>query len=199
MYSQNNEEKYILEHFKGAVGTFLDLGAYDGLDLSNTRALMERSWGGVCVEPHPEIFNRLKENCKDFPFVFVYKCAIGIKNGKSKLNANDTYYSTLLDNELKRWDGTFEFNLAECEVYNWLTFKKALIQTTFDFINIDCEGLDYEILTQINLDEVKCKMICVETNGIETEKYIHYVNQFKGFSVLTINAENLIMARNEFL
>ena len=41
MYSQNQEEKYILKHFKDKQGTFLDLGAYDGKELSNTRALVE--------------------------------------------------------------------------------------------------------------------------------------------------------------
>ena len=40
------------EFFKG---TFLDLGAYDGVDLSNTRALTELGWAGVCIEPNPVI------------------------------------------------------------------------------------------------------------------------------------------------
>jgi len=195
MYSQNSEQQYILDHFKGKTGTFLDLGAYNGIDLSNTRALMELGWAGVCVEPHPTIFSSLKENCKNFPLVFCYKCAIGTKNGVFNLHANDTYYSTLVESELKRWEGQYEFKEMECLVWDWKTFKRALVHTTFEFISIDCEGLDYEILTQIDLDEVGCKMICIETNGIETEKYIKYISQFEGFEVLVINAENLIMVR----
>jgi hypothetical protein len=38
-------------------------------------------------------------------------------------------------------------------------------------------------------------MVCVETNGKETQKYIDYINKFKGFKVIHVNAENLIMAR----
>ena len=51
-YSQNDEEKVILGWFrdkKKKVGRFLDVGAYTGLELSNTRALMEKGWSGVCV------------------------------------------------------------------------------------------------------------------------------------------------------
>ena len=50
MYSQNNEEEIILNFFKEKKGIFLDLGAYDGIGLSNTRALAEKGWKGVCVE-----------------------------------------------------------------------------------------------------------------------------------------------------
>ena len=44
MYSQNEEEKYILEAIGEQVGIFLDIGAYDGETRSNTLALVEREW-----------------------------------------------------------------------------------------------------------------------------------------------------------
>lgn len=193
MYSQNNEEEIVLNYFNDNVGTFLDLGAYNGIDLSNTRALLEKGWQGVLVEPHPEIFKKLKENCKGFA-IHLFEYAVGEQNGTFELNANDTYYSTLKESETKRWKGEFEFLKTTCKV---LTFENLIALSplkTFDFISIDCEGIDYEILTQINLDEVGCKMICIETNGIETQKYIDYISNF-GFNVIAINAENLIMAR----
>lgn len=61
MYSQNQEEKYILNHFKDKQGTFLDLGAYNGKELSNSRALVELGWAGCCVEPHPTICAELEK------------------------------------------------------------------------------------------------------------------------------------------
>jgi len=194
MYSQNNEEEIVLNYFNDNVGTFLDLGAYNGIDLSNTRALVEKGWQGVLVEPHPQIFRKLEENCKEFKGVHLFECAIGEQDGTFELNANDTYYSTLKESEIERWKSEYKFSKTTCSV---LTFKKLLdlsIIKTFDFISIDCEGVDYEILTQINLDEVCCKMICIETNGVETQKYINYISNF-GFNVVAINAENLIMAR----
>jgi len=208
MYSQNNEELYITKHFEmlensgvPITKTFLDLGAYDGLDLSNTRRLMELGWSGMCVEPHPEIFKKLVVNCDSFPLVLFCPYALGEKNGFAEFNANDTYYSTLKESELKRWQNhDFKFSPITVEVVDFERFyNKVSFFKTYDFISIDCEGLDYEILTQINLDKVGCYMVCVETNGIETEKYIHYINKFKGFGVLTINAENLIMGRTNIV
>ena len=206
MYSQNNEEHYILKHFETlaklnipTTKTFLDLGAYDGLDLSNTRRLMELGWSGMCVEPNPDIFMKLVVNCDAFELVKFCPYAIGEKNGLAELKANDTYYSTIKESEILRYkNGEINFKPITVEVVDFETFyTKVSPFKTYDFISIDCEGLDYEILTQIDLDKVGCLMVCVETNGIETEKYIHYINNFKGFSVQTINAENLIMARND--
>ena len=196
MYSQNQEEKYILNHFKDKQGTFLDLGAYDGKELSNTRALVELGWAGCCVEPHPTICAELEKNCLGFDKVFCFEIAIGKANGIFQLNANPTYYSTLIDSEMERWKNTdFEFKPIDVEVFDFKTFQSISPYNTYDFISIDCEGLEIDILYQMDLDKLQCKMICVETNGKETQKYIDYISTFKGFKVVHVNAENLIMAR----
>ena len=80
-------------------------------------------------------------------------------------------------------------------MFDFKTFQSISPYNTYDFISIDCEGLDYDVLSQIDLDKVKCNMICVETNGKETQKYIDYISTFKNFKVVHVNAENLIMAR----
>lgn len=196
MYSQNNEEEIILNFFKDKKGIFLDLGAYDGIDLSNTRALAEKGWKGVCVEPNSNIFIKLKENYKNNLDVFCFEFAIGEFDGKTKFHNNDTYYSTIKESELERWvNEPFKFNLEEVNILTFSSFLNISPLKIFNFINIDCEGVDYEILKQINLDEISCELICVETNSKETEKYIKYINQYKNFEVLHINAENLLMGR----
>lgn len=196
MYSQNNEEEIILNFFKEAKGSFLDLGAYDGIDLSNTRALAERGWKGVCVEPNSNIFIKLKENYKNNLDIFCFPFAIGEFDGKTKFHNNDTYYSTIKESELDRWVGTsLSFNTEEVDVLTFSSFLNLSPLKTFNFISIDCEGVDYEILRQINLNEISCELICVETNGKDTNKYIEYIKQYNDFKILHINAENLIMGR----
>jgi FkbM family methyltransferase len=195
-YSQNMEQDYILAHFKDKKGTFLDLGAYDGKDLSNTRALMELGWDGICFEPNPDIFEKLAENCMQFKNVLCYEMAVGELDGTFQMQMNDTYYSTLKESEVERWKTTdFKFSSVDVEVIRFDTFMLTSPYKTFNFITVDCEGVDYEVLTQIDLDAVGCEMVCVETNGKETQKYIDYINKFNGFRVVHINAENLIMAR----
>ncbi len=63
MYSQNNEEKFILEHFKNRKGKFLDIGAYDGKTFSNTFALVELGWSGLEIEASPINFVNLMKKC----------------------------------------------------------------------------------------------------------------------------------------
>ena len=43
-YSQHNEQEIILNFFNGRIGRYLDIGAFDGVDMSNTLALAELGW-----------------------------------------------------------------------------------------------------------------------------------------------------------
>lgn len=193
MYSQQDEEAYITQYFNGKLGTFLDLGAFDGINLSNTRRLMELGWGGVCVEPHPITFAKLEHNCAGFPAVNCYQFAMSDKNETVDFFANDTYYSTIKEDELSRWTGVHFFQKSQVQTQSFEHFMSYSPYKTFDFISIDCEGVDYEILSQINLTEVGCKLICVETNNVNVEKYISYISQFENFSLIAQNSINLIM------
>ena len=195
MYSQNQEEKYILKHFKDKQGTFLDLGAYDGKELSNTRALIELGWAGCCVEPHPTICAELEKNCLGFDKVFCFEIAIGKANGIFQLNANPTYYSTLIDSEMERWKNTdFEFKPIDVEVFDFKTFQSISPYNTYDFISIDCEGLEIDILHQMDLDKLQCKMICVEWNGKNFAIFDEYMKRFN-MRLIHTNPENLIYVK----
>jgi hypothetical protein len=72
VYSQFDEEKYVLEAFRGKVepGRFLEIGAWDAITFSNTRALVELGWSGVMIEPSPGPFLELMRCCT--------KCSIGV-------------------------------------------------------------------------------------------------------------------------
>lgn len=56
MYAQHGEDLLLAKRFRGQRnGTFIEVGAYNGVELSNT-CLLEREygWKGVLVEPNPE-------------------------------------------------------------------------------------------------------------------------------------------------
>ena len=44
MRSQNNEEALVKQYFGTKHGTFIDIGANDGITLSNTYAAAQRGW-----------------------------------------------------------------------------------------------------------------------------------------------------------
>jgi len=59
-YSQAGQDEYVLNRF-GPNGFFVDIGAHDGIESSNTYALETAGWEGVCVEPGGA-FEKLKLN-----------------------------------------------------------------------------------------------------------------------------------------
>src|SRR5258705_2052696 len=63
-YSQHGQDVFVYETFfknVGRKGHFVDVGAYDGVTLSNTLFFeLHLGWSGLCVEPLPAAFDRLQ-------------------------------------------------------------------------------------------------------------------------------------------
>ena len=202
MYSQNNEEEVILNYFQEKKGHFLDLGANDGITLSNTHQLALNGWSGVCVEPAPTAFNKLKNLYKDNSSIECLEVAVGEKNGimtlydsNEHLGKGDTsLLSTLIPSEIDRWKGTQKFNPIEVKVINVEKLMETVKNNNFDFISIDCEGVDYEILKNIDFNKIDCKLVCVETNSKEVDKFINYLTKYN-FKIIHQNSENLIVGK----
>lgn len=196
-YSQNNEQDVILGYFGNHyIGTFLDLGCNDGLTFSNTRALGLRGWSGTLVDASEKATTLAKSVYKDNDRVEVVNVAIAPYKGFITFYESGTHLggqdvslvSTVIESEKQRWTKEkFTEVQVPCD-----TVKAIINGCTFDFINIDIEGMDFEVLTQIDLTDVKC--VCVEYNGIEPQKYIDYCAQFD-MKEIHRNGENLIFAK----
>ncbi|HET6224664.1 MAG TPA: FkbM family methyltransferase [Bacteroidia bacterium] len=200
MYSQNQEEEHILNYFKDYKGTLLDIGANDGKTFSNSLRLIELGWKAYLVEPSPKAFEKLSKLHANNKSVECVPVAIGEGNSKAILaesgwhlnhKSDVALLSTLIPEEKKRWDKV-AFEDKEVEVVDYKTFTELVDCKCFDFISIDAEGMDWQILSQIDLSDTK--MLCIETNSVETEKYINYCIGF-GMRLIYKNAENIIMAK----
>lgn len=201
-YSQNGEQQVILDYFGDFKGTFIDIGANDGKTLSNTRALALNGWCGVLVEPSPKAFRKLKslyEGSKKGCF-YLYECALGTNNGKVTLHESGALLgsedvglvSSIDKEEIKRFSRNVQYEDVEVKVFRWKTFLNRLYTKTFDMISIDIEGLEIDVLKQMDLTDVK--LICVETNGnLEKKKVLDDLLQ--GFKVIYTSPENLIYVR----
>lgn len=202
-YSQNNEEQIILDYFKGKKGSFLSIGENDGVTLSNVRALALSGWSGYCIEPSQIAFDKLKLLYTDNPEIVCVQYAITKKDGPIKfyesgthLNKGDTaLLSSVVKSEIVKWKKTTNFIETEANGLTWESFLDKYEPGYIDFLSIDAEGLDLDILMQIDLAEIKCKMICIEWNSdLQIRKKItQYVDGFS-FKLKSVNPENLIYA-----
>jgi FkbM family methyltransferase len=207
-YGQNKEDEIINNlivskygaEFKG---TFLDLGANDGITLSNSRYFIENGWNGVLVEAGKQPYERLMKSI--LPKTIAINCAIGTQDGyltfyesNNLINPDDIgLVSSLVADETIRWrNAGVGYTEYKVECYNWESFRNKfhLKNQNFDIISIDIEGLDYDVLSQMNLEELGCKVLCIEFNGKDMNKYVEYANKF-GMVLQSQNPENLIFLK----
>jgi len=192
-YSQNLEEEIILQHFGDTKGTFLDIGAFDGVKLSNTRALAEKGWKGVLIEPSLFTFPELEKNYEGMEGFQLYNFAIG-DGEPTVFYDNKNGLGTTKKSELDRWKGHGqEYTLSMVKT---TPFKSFFAENPADYlmISLDAEGMDYEILTEMDLNLLGCQMLVVEWNTKDKDKYVNYVADY-GFKLKAENAENLIFIK----
>lgn len=213
MYSQKNEDEHIVGFFEKTYGsdfrgTLLDIGANDGITLSNSRALIERGWNADLVEPAAIPFRKLKQLYSPFrsdmmSTVKLHELAIDDKVGITRFYESGSFLtkedsglvSTIVPGEKKRWwFSRVKFSEYDIQTVTFDILKAQTLSKTWDFISIDAEGKDWDILQQINLTEVGCKCLCIEHNSVETQKYIDY-GKSHGMNVLLINNINVVLIK----
>lgn len=197
-YSQNNEQDIILKYFEGqSIGTYLDIGAYDPEVFSNTRALYEIGWKGVLVEPADMNCNVLKEYFKNDKAIQIIQTCVGVYDGEIPFfDSGGDAIGTTVASHAKKWAEGYgtKYKTVKSRVVCFNTLLQESIYKKFDFINIDIEELDFQVLTQIPLNEVGCRLVCVEYNGKDKDKYHGFFHR-QQFSHIFSNGENLIYGK----
>lgn len=203
-FAQNGEQEVILNYFKDyKSGTFLSIGENDGETLSNVRALaLTGKFCGCMVEPSPEPFRKLKAlyEAEKKGCFYLYNVAVGNTNGKailhdsgSLLKTGDTgLVSTLVAEEKKRFESVLSYTDVEVKVYRWKTLLNRFTIKKFDCISLDAESMDWDILQQMDVTDVK--LLVIEWNGKPElkERFSKYLHEFK---IIYTSGENLIFAR----
>jgi FkbM family methyltransferase len=196
MYSQNNEEQFIVDYFKQSVGKFIEIGGYDPFRFSNVRRLYELGWSGVIVEPSPKCFNRLKAEYENESRITLCDYAIGKSNETLKFyDAEGDAIGTLDVSHMNKWNKNK--NVTYNEIYvKCVAMSDFISEHGHDcsFLNIDVEGINYTLF-QLLPDSIlnSIKLICIEHDGKHQEirnKLAKY-----GFKDIHLNPENLIMGK----
>jgi FkbM family methyltransferase len=206
MYSQNNEDDFILSHFGDYKGTLVEIGANDGSTLSNSKLLIEMGWEAHLFEPSISTFGKLENLHFSNPKVYTYPYGVSEFSGERTfyesgqlLGGEDKSLVSCIDpEEKKRWGLSVEFTETVANFKTWADFVKqyGYEEKTFDFVSIDAEGEDWNILKQINMKHHKCKALCVEWNSKPhlAQAFVEFANYFE-MKEIHRNAENIIFAK----
>lgn len=167
--SQLGQDLWVLqktEYKRG--GFFVEFGATDGVLLSNTWLLeKEFGWQGICAEPNPKFFEQLKRNrqCKttnefigresgkeiDFILADVYGASLEHAYSDMHADKREAYFSegqvtklisVSLDDFLRAYHAPYDI----------------------DFISIDTEGSEYDLLSTFPFEKWNIRLITVEHN-----------------------------------
>ena len=196
MYSQYDEEKYILNALENWIpvggGRFLDIGAWNAKDKSNTRALYELGWSGVLIEPSPGPMLNLLAEYGDDPRITLVMGAVTVEPGLVRLHITDDAVSTTDEATFDKWKGTAKY-IGSLHTPGIPLQYIAQHFGGFDFVNIDAEGTSTELLFEMISQGWQTKCICVEHDGREGE-IISRVTPAH-YHVVYGNETNLVLVR----
>lgn len=185
-YSQEGEDLVLNRFFEGQKnGFYVDVGAHHPFRFSNTYLFYQRGWRGINIDATPgsmKLFNIFRPHDINLE--------MGILDKKGKLD----YY--LFDEPaLNSFSKKLSLSREKDTSYN---IKQVMSVSTerldavleannvknIDFLSIDVEGMEYEVLKSINLDVNKPKIILLEkfgevsrsTSGKEIDEYLDKYN-----------------------
>ena len=182
-YSQWGEDLFINSFFKNKNnGIYLDVGCFHPYMYSNTCLLYKKGWSGINIDINQtsiDLFNIVRPN--DINIC----AAINERKKEFKVYFDDPF------SPVNTIDQKFYESLKESFFKNKkiLTVQSKTIQeildtdktrSVIDFINIDAEGLDFEILKQINLNKYKVQLLSIETHNVDGSK-TEYFDSIKKF------------------
>lgn len=192
-YSQNGEQLVIAEHAGDKPGRFCDVGAYDAFALSNTRALFERGWGGVVIEPNPAHAQRLRSQYPEGGGVVVIEAAMGLFPGTAEMRMTDDATSTAHAPTYAKWRDTSDYHpgVVQVPVVTWGQVWER--QGPFDVVSIDAEGWSMPLLDRLLALGHRPRVIVVEHDGRLIDAAI--AGGAAGYLVALRNGENVVLVR----
>lgn len=176
-YSQSQQDKWVCYLLDNKInGYYIDIGAYDGIATSNTYTLEKYlNWDGICIEANPESFLKLNHNrsCKKV------NAAVSDINGTCKFG-----FDSIGSGNTKVNCFTLEQILIDNKVPNEI-----------DYLSIDIEGHEYNVLSIFDFSKWKIKLMTVEHNlycsGDYNKNRLYDLLTKSGFTRVVNNAKCL--------
>lgn len=203
-YSQDGEDVVLASFYEekvGYKGFYVDIGALHPLRFSNTQYFYERGWNGINIDATPGAmreFDRLRPRDNNIE--------TGISKEKGRLTfyqfeeaALNSFNKEISEGRIK--DGWKLLGKKEVDSFNINEILESNLSKDqkIDFVNIDVEGLDFEILQSLNWSKYKPNFILVEDLKIVDRDIIGYekskIYQFlkkKGYSIVARTRRTLI-------
>lgn len=172
-FSQIQQDRWVIDELKGKRnGFFVEIGAYDGQHFSNTFMLEgEYGWSGILAEPNPLLSHSIRE-LRSNPLCTSPVDAITGRSVKMRFVADAPALSCMA--ELADKDLHAEARSKESvEIVQTTISLNDLLDTynapkVIDFISIDTEGNEPDILSTFDFNRYDVSLFCIEHNNTDS-------------------------------
>lgn len=203
-YSQYGQDCIALYYSKQKKkGFFVDIGANDGICISNSKVFEELGWEGICVEPDPDVFARLSQNRVKSDN---YQLGISDKSGYfnfTKISGKVQLLSGLSD----EFEDAHKERIAREAKEHCCKIETITIQTkrfeelmsgypnikVIDYLSIDTEGNESKILRDIDFKKYDIKILSVE-NNYEDNGIVEYMAK-KGYKSFKCGCDDIYVKK----
>lgn len=186
-------------------GTVVEVGAFDGVHLSNSLGLNNIGWNSICIEPNPEIFNYLKKNRPNS--ININKAIVG----DDTINEIDFFSEEIGvlsgcdydEEDIKRRYKNRGLEYKEpkkikvkASTLNAILSDLNLNTNVVDLVSIDVEGFELEVLKGLSLETYNINLFIIEANNdVEKRNILKYFKDYSSYIYIGNNFQNLFIAR----
>ena len=198
-FSQGEEELFLLNYFKKVNdGFYIDVGCYSPKKFSNTYALYKKGWSGINIDPNENTikeFDKFRTRDKNI-LAFV---SSKIKSYKYFYFDEPALNGFLTKKRLKilKDEG---FRLKKTKNIHSKTLNQILTECgsirKIDLLDIDVEGLDYDVLKSIDLDNIYVGLILVEVNISNKKRIKNYLIEKEYENIAKIDRNYIFRKKN---
>ena len=179
-YAELDTDRYIRETFfpdMSYIGTMVEVGAGPPDTYSISKHFREHGWRCICVEPNPDFVNQHKQQNNE---IYQYACAdyngnstfTIVKAGVNEHNSGMSYSSL----EVPRYAGTKSFNkeIIDVQVITLNSLLEKIQVTELDFVSVDTEGWEIDVMRGFDLVKYKPTVILLENFTLDYN-YVDYM------------------------
>ena len=207
-YSQCKQDKFLEENvFKGYKnGIFFDVGAHDGITINNTLYFEKyNNWSGINIEPIEDVYNKLiinRPKCKNINSAVSNndgEAEFFLVNGYSEMisglkNQYDNRHFNRLKNELQQYGGNLQNIVVKTKRIETICDENNIKH--INYLSIDVEGAEFEVIKSINFNKVFIDVIGFENNFYDTSIPIIKYLEDKNYKVIK-NYTDIFMINKE--
>lgn len=164
-HGQLNQDKWVFEQLikrgysLGKHGFYVDVGAFDGKHFSNSLVFEQLGWRGICVEAHADSYEKCKANR---PNATCVNAIVTAEDGGSELFVRND-----VEPMLSHVTRTHVQGLSNPTKSLTTILKECNAPSQIDYLSIDVEGVDFEVLKGFDLMQYQATCITIEHNGQE--------------------------------